>query len=58
MAFIKDLFTGAPKPKMPAVPSTSSAQIQQTQENARRVALLAKGRSSTILTGNNLGAVG
>jgi hypothetical protein len=50
------------KPKIPATPqppSTASAQIQQTQLESRRRALLARGRQSQILTQPiGLGTVG
>jgi len=63
--FIKDLFAGPSKPKIPkptpaVAPSTNSTQIQADQENARRAALLSQGRGSTIIggRGNNLGSIG
>lgn len=58
----KDWIVGPDKPnipKPPTPPSTSSGQIQQSELDARRRALLARGRSSTILTGTTqLGSVG
>jgi len=58
---LKDMFVGASKPKTPKQkdpPSTSSAQIQNAETEARRRAMLSQGRSSTIIGGSNLGNVG
>ena len=56
---LRDMFAGAPKPKIPkqkAPPSTSSAQVQSAENDARRRNLLAQGRRSTIIS-NDLGNV-
>jgi len=58
---LKDMFVGADKPKIPKQkppPSTSSAQVQAAETDARRRAMLSQGRGSTIITGTNLGNVG
>ena len=55
---LKDMFVGAAKPKTPKPPSTSSASVQNAETEARRRAMLAQGRSSTIIGGSNLGNVG
>ena len=58
---LRDMFAGAPKPKMPKQkdpPSTSSTQIQAAETDARRRAMLSQGRGSTIIAGSNLGNVG
>jgi len=58
---LKDMFVGADKPKIPKQkppPSTSSTQIQAAENDARRRAMLAQGRSSTVIGGSNLGNVG
>jgi len=53
-------FLSSPKkPKIPTPPTNTSEAVQSAQDEARRAALLAQGRSSTILTGNGgLGNVG
>ena len=58
MSFIKNLFSGPPKQKLPTPPSTASAQIQSAEQDARRRAMLAGGRQSTIIGGSNLGSIG
>ena len=58
---LRDMFAGAPQPKFPkqkTPPSTASTQIQQSETEARRRSMMAQGRSSTIITGTNLGNVG
>ena len=59
MSFIGNLFKTPKKPKAPTPPTVDSAAVQGDQEDAQRRALLGRGRSSTILTGNGgLGSVG
>ena len=55
---LKDMFVGPDKVKTPKPVSTSSGQIASAETDARRRALLAQGRSSTIIGGSNLGNVG
>ena len=59
MAFIKSLFSSPKTPKMPKPPTAVAQQVQGADEDARRRALLSRGRGSTIVAGgNNLGNVG
>lgn len=58
---LKDMIVGASQPKIPKQkdpPSTASRQIQDSEDEARRRAMLAQGRSSTVIGGSNLGNVG
>jgi hypothetical protein len=55
---LKNMFAGPDKVKMPKPPSTASAQIQSAETDARRRAMLAGGRQSTIIGGSNLGSIG
>jgi len=60
---LRDMFAGAPQPKMPKQknpPSTSSAQIQNSELDARKRLAGALGRGSTVIAGagTNLGNVG
>lgn len=52
------MFGGAPKPKPPPPPKIDEKEIQDKEAEARRRAVLARGRASTILTGDSLGSVG
>jgi hypothetical protein len=58
--FLKTLFVGPDKPKTPNMkpPGPSDSEIQRQAADAQRRAALAKGRSSTVLTGGGLGNVG
>ena len=55
---LKDMFYGPAKVKTPSPPSTSGGQVAAAETDARRRALLAQGRQSTIIGGSNLGNVG
>lgn len=58
--FVKSLFVGPKEPKPMQAPAVDDKAIQDQTALARRRALLAKGRKSTILAGLNegLGSIG
>ena len=52
-------FGGSPKPPKPApAPASDQAVVQQAAADARKRAVLAKGRSTTDVTATKLGLVG
>jgi len=58
---LRDMFAGAPQPKIPKQknpPSTSSAQVKEDEFRAKQRMAGALGRGSTIIAGTNLGNVG
>ncbi len=55
---MQGLFMPRKDPKVPKPPTTSSADVQKAAADAQKRAALARGRSSTVLTGGGLGNVG